>query len=350
MPRLVHRVPVARLHRPSGQARVRIAGRDHYLGPWRSPEAEQRYREIIAAWLGGRLDPQADGAPPPPRHDLVVAEAASRYQRYVEARYKGRSTANIRLAVRALVRLYADLPMAELGPATIKRVRESMVASGLTRNVVMERMVKLRQFLKWCSSEELLRPEQVHRCRDIPPLAPDEGRTNAPRRPVEWETVERTLPHLTEQARASVLLLWFTGARPGELASLTTSMIDRSGDVWQAHLKRHKTAWKGKDRTIYFGPKAQAFLEPWLRPDEPDVPILPYHRVSLPQAIRRACKKAGVDPWVPYQLRHAAATRIRDQFDVEAAAKVLGHARLAMIDRYSHTAEGKAVEALRIVG
>jgi hypothetical protein len=31
-------IPAYSLHKPSGQARVRIEGRDHYLGPYDSPE------------------------------------------------------------------------------------------------------------------------------------------------------------------------------------------------------------------------------------------------------------------------------------------------------------------------
>ena len=40
------------LHKATGQARVRINGRDHYLGQYRSPKSRQRYDELIAEWLG----------------------------------------------------------------------------------------------------------------------------------------------------------------------------------------------------------------------------------------------------------------------------------------------------------
>jgi hypothetical protein len=39
------------LHKPSGQACVRIAGKCIYLGPHNEPESLQRYEALIADWL-----------------------------------------------------------------------------------------------------------------------------------------------------------------------------------------------------------------------------------------------------------------------------------------------------------
>jgi hypothetical protein len=50
------RVPSLRLHKPSGQAVVTIAGRDHYCGPWGSRKAQAEYQRLVGEWLaGGRL-------------------------------------------------------------------------------------------------------------------------------------------------------------------------------------------------------------------------------------------------------------------------------------------------------
>lgn len=50
MPRKV-RVPALVHHRPTGQARVRFAGVDHYLGRYGTAEAEERYRRLVAELL-----------------------------------------------------------------------------------------------------------------------------------------------------------------------------------------------------------------------------------------------------------------------------------------------------------
>ncbi|HQZ63799.1 MAG TPA: hypothetical protein PLY87_01930 [Planctomycetaceae bacterium] len=41
------------LHKPTGQARVRINGRDHYLGPYGSEESRILYGQLIAKHAGG---------------------------------------------------------------------------------------------------------------------------------------------------------------------------------------------------------------------------------------------------------------------------------------------------------
>ncbi len=51
MPRCVNCVPKHRLHRASGQAVVTIAGRDTYLGPWKSAASRLEYEGLIGEWV-----------------------------------------------------------------------------------------------------------------------------------------------------------------------------------------------------------------------------------------------------------------------------------------------------------
>ena len=44
------RAPAYLLHQATGQARVRINGKDHYLGPFASPESKALYREKLEEW------------------------------------------------------------------------------------------------------------------------------------------------------------------------------------------------------------------------------------------------------------------------------------------------------------
>ena len=41
------RKPAYTLHKPTGQARVRIKGKDHYLGEYGTPESRERYDDLI---------------------------------------------------------------------------------------------------------------------------------------------------------------------------------------------------------------------------------------------------------------------------------------------------------------
>lgn len=48
MPRRAGKVPAYSLHKASGKAVVRLDGKDHYLGPYGSPESHERYERLIA--------------------------------------------------------------------------------------------------------------------------------------------------------------------------------------------------------------------------------------------------------------------------------------------------------------
>src|SRR4051812_36769711 len=50
MPAKSAKVPSYTRHKASGRAVVRLYGRDHYLGPYGSPESHERYARLIAQW------------------------------------------------------------------------------------------------------------------------------------------------------------------------------------------------------------------------------------------------------------------------------------------------------------
>ncbi len=51
------RTPGYLLHKVTGQARVRIQGRDYYLGRHNSPESWKRYRQLIAQYFANDQAP-----------------------------------------------------------------------------------------------------------------------------------------------------------------------------------------------------------------------------------------------------------------------------------------------------
>lgn len=64
--------------KPTGQARCRINGKDHYLGAYGSDESRTRYGELIASLAGGTpvapmASTPADDDPGPSVGDLCVA-------------------------------------------------------------------------------------------------------------------------------------------------------------------------------------------------------------------------------------------------------------------------------------
>jgi integrase len=186
-----------------------------------------------------------------------------------------------------------------------------------------------------------------------------------------------------------IRLQLLTGMRPGEVLRLTTGQVDRSGDVWVYRPAKHKTAWRGRKREVFIGPKGKEVLAPWLKAD-PEAPVfspqddyiarmaekragrkskvqpsqvdrikrnarrkptLWYDARAYAHAIRRACNAAGIKPvWGPNRLRHSYATACRAAFGLEGAQVMLGHSRADVTQIYAEVDASKASEIARKIG
>lgn len=75
-------VPSYRLHKASQQAVVTLAGRDHYLGPFKSAASRREYDRLISEWLAaGRPSRLAS-------HDLTIVELCLAYWRHAKSYYQ----------------------------------------------------------------------------------------------------------------------------------------------------------------------------------------------------------------------------------------------------------------------
>lgn len=263
--RPVATIPVPRLHRPSGLARVRHRGEEYYLGPYGSQEAARRYSELLVALSGGK--PVAAVS----KFSKSVSEITLLYLDFAVTYYRknGKPTAEldcIKSAVRSLLDLFGEIRAEEFGPLALKTVRQSMVDAGWSRGYVNKSVGRVRRVFRWGCENELVSPTTLQGLQAVTPLLA--GRTlakdHAPRRPVSQDQIDRVRTFVLPRTRDLIDLQLLTGARSGELVGLTMSMLDRSGPVWLAHLTDHKTAHHGKERVLVFGPQAQAILLKYL--------------------------------------------------------------------------------------
>ena len=155
---------------------------------------------------------------------------------------------------------------------------------------------------------------------------------------------------------------------------------------------RHKTEHHGKTRVVFLGPVAMEAVGPFLRDDDPSGFLfrpsasmqelrdkraasrkIPLHRgnrsgtnrkanpklafrlISTAQRLTLAAspgraRKTESAHWHPNQLRHAAATRIRAAFGVEAASTILGHSNLETTQIYAESNQQCAAEIAAKIG
>jgi integrase len=395
------RTPSLRRHKPSSLGVVTLNGKDHYLGPWpataKNPPQDVRraYDQLIAEWLaaGRRLQPVVAEQP----QSISINELLLAFWRHAQQHYRhddGTTTSelvNLRYSLRLLKELYGTLPAAELSPLKLKALRQRMIAAGLCRTLINQRVGHILRLYRWAVAEEIV-PETVHRAlAAVPGL--QQGRTTAREteavKPVAVQVVEATLPKMPTPVAAMVQLQLLTGMRAGEVMLMRGIDLHTSGPVWVYRPYQHKNRHRGQDRIIHLGPKAQAIIRPFLGPNVEAYLFSPrayveelharraaqrktkrtpselqrqrkanprrkpaerYDRGSYRQAIVRACRAAQVPAWSPLQLRHTAATLLRAKYGVEAAKVILGHTRVETSQIYAERDLNKAQEIMREVG
>jgi integrase len=369
------RIPGYLLHKASGQARIRIRGRDYYLGKYNSPESREHYHKLVAQYIA-----EADAVLQVVDCDQTsVAELVAQYVEFAKQHYRHNPDERYRIkaAITPLVEFYGALPVEEFSPKKLKAVRQQIIdrrnaitGKPLSRKYVNQLTGLIKKIFKWGVSEELA-PVTVFQALDtLPGLR--KGRTEGvaesrPVKPVPEEHVTAILSHLQPEIATMVQVQWLTGMRPDETTILKPKFIERTGDIWIYTIPSRfeddsdsggsKTDWLENvdKKEILLGPQAQKLLSPWLVDRLPEEYLFSPQRVckrlgvkpgkrqprdhyddeSYCQAVQRACRRAGVPEWTPGRLRHNAATRIRHKYGAEAARLVLGHRHLSTTEIYA---------------
>ena len=183
--------------------------------------------------------------------------------------------------------------------------------------------------------------------------------------------------------------------RSAEVRLMRPCDLDRTGEVWIYRPHRHKTAHLGAERAIPLGVKCQRLLAPWLASRQPGEYLFrplealeawnvirrsrrktkvqpsqlqrdreraakrrvdprwsePFTSPGYPQWVRRACQRAGVPEFDPYQLRHAFRMRIGRSHGLEVARAMMGHRSLGMTGEYGCAVDLQAaIEAAKKAG
>lgn len=398
-------VPQLRYH-VSGQAFVRIGGVNYYLGKHGSPESFARYAVLIREYQANgmslpegftsqTLKSLTEGfeIPQSPIRledtPILVKHVTAAYREHAMKVYAGVKSEKQRIEqiCRDIERSDGEMQADQYGPKALSRQRQRWVDSGKSRTYCNRLACYAVRMFRWAVAEELVSEAVLVRLSALEPLR--FGQTEAPerekRQPVPLAVVKRTVAELSPVLRDMVRVQVATGMRPSELCTMRPCDIDRSGADWIYRPEHHKNKSKGKSRSIPILGDARQVVEDYLNRDpkaylfspsesvawwqakkrserkskvqpsqtsrakaDPEVqPGERYTQDSYRRAINRACKRAKVPQWYPYQIRHLALSEIRDSIGVEHAQAMGGHSRVDMTEVYAKVSERKAIEAAK---
>ncbi len=406
MPRPKAEAPAISRHL-SGQAIVKIDGVTFYLGKYNSAESFAKYAVLVRAYqengfqLPDDMTPECirnldiEHAKVQPIVDLSkepvrVKHVTEGYLAFVKERFAGQPK-----EIHRFTKLTEDVRQhdgeklaSEYGPLALQEQRKRWEKSGTKSRSYCNRLTnEVVRMFEWAVSQEKVSESVWTRLTSVKPLI--EGYSSAHETdsvlPVNIEVVRATAKHLSPVLKAMLRVHVATGMRPSELCNMRPCDIDRSGDIWVYRLREHKTRKKGKNRVVpilgdakealmdYLNRPADAYCfspkesTEWFRaqqranrqsnvqpsqqdrskPNPQKQPGNKYDSGSYRQAIQRAAKTAKVKEWHPYQLRHLAATLVREALGPEAAQHLLGHSNIRMTERYAQLSESMAIEAAK---
>ena len=408
MARLKTALPQMRAHL-SGQGFVRINDRNIYLGKYGSPESLARYTVLIAEYQANQLSlpKDFDVRAIDERAGLLLArevELPPEHQadspilmRHLTAAYRDHSTVTYANSKSELARILAlcdeldehdgSLPANEYGPRALQQQRQRWVDSGKARRYCNRLTNLVIRMYRWSVSQELVTESAWSRLRSLDALRIGQTKAKETKaiQPVSLEIVRATIKELPPVIRAMIRIHVATGMRPSELCNLRPCDIDRTGVEWMYRPELHKNKNKGKGRAIPILGDAREAITDYLNRDPRSCCFSPAESVSWQQAtkrserkskvqpsqtsrakdspeiqpgdrytqdsyrraVARACKRAGVTQWHPYQLRHLNLTEIRDVLGVEHAQAMGGHSRIDMTEVYAKQSERRAIEAAK---
>ena len=349
-------------HVPSGQARVRLRGKDYYLGLHGSPESYRRYAEFLARLEAGELPSKLErtqkAALP------CVLSIAELIERVLEIDLQGVLPSRRRADWRT-----GHFPIGPSSPpAKVRHDPRGRVhaeaAQGSPRSndrpgtwskahISTRRSVGSGRRVQLGGREELISAAVAGALATVKGIR--EGRTAAREKPeagpVADEVVEATLPRVSPVAADVIRIMRLSGARPAEAVGMKVEEIDRTDpDCWRYAPRRHKTSHRGKKRVVFLGPKCQAVLNRYILKAGSSGKIFPITHSGLRTAITRGCRRAGVGHWAPNQLRHAHATTVRREFGVEASQVMLGHSHINTTEIYAEANAERGREVARKLG
>ena len=289
---------------------------------------------------------------------------------------------------------YKDWPVKDFGPDELYAIQNILLNSTYkkgkkdmhyTRGGINNTIKWIRRIWKWGMGRHFVSAENLQGLNEVKPLRM--GETNAPeaikRKKVTQKEFYKVLENTGTVVGDMLELVWHTAMRPNEVCSMRPfDIITDDPKCWLyipgrdlTPVGSHKTTQFERIKVIPLTRECQKILKPRIKnlnsknyifspketmkefwanrkakrktplkygnspgTNKKQHPMIKpndkYDHHSLYRACKRACKKAGVEIFSPYDLRRTVATTTRSVLGKEAAKVLLGHTTTDTTDIY----------------
>jgi integrase len=267
-----------------------------------------------------------------------------------------------RASINSLIEFLKTVPFSlttyELKPNRILLWRKYLNAEkGICRTTINKKVNVIKQMINYAVTRELEPAHLSYSVDTIKAIKKGEGnfKDYSEVCPVEWVVVEKIFPYLSEMVCDMLLIMRYTGARPGEVRLMRPCDIDMTDPQgWVFQVSKHKTRRHGITRNIVIGVNAQPIVSKYLIRSRDSYCFPPqnqngnmglhYTSGSFSKVITRAIKAYNADHlkapvrFTANQLRHAFATQVCLEYGLEVTRCAMGHVTTQMTKRYARTA------------
>ncbi len=304
---------------------------------------------------------------------------------------------DLRLIRRAytFVQPYSEWPVDSFGPDELNTIKKKMLKHKYTigkqqkhyvRRSINDTLKWIVNIIEWGVGRRIIKNETLIAFqKELKPVRMgDKGAIdNIKRQRVTEEEFNKVLGVVTSVLGDMLRLVWYTGMRPYEICEMRPYDILRDDpECWiyipgreKTPVGQHKTTRYGKVKVIplagesidilsrrisdfsskkyIFTPQDSVaeFREARLKNRKTPMscgnksgsnrkknpkrkPRAFYTNDSFAKACKRCCRRAGVEEFIPYDLRRTVATKTRAELGKEAAKTLLGHAEQSTTDIY----------------
>ena len=283
---------------------------------------------------------------PPSNSDQTVASVIDAYQEAAKTSL-GLATRQIRFAYQqSFAEAHGWRNISECRPSHMRQWLHEHPGwkSDWTKNRALR---DVQVAFNWAAGEERMIRENPFKSVTHP--------TGDPRRDMSREEFQAVLRATTGKVRWKkptpgarfrqvLVMLWYTGMRPCEVAKLTWSQVDfKVGKIVLKEHKTKRTQKKPRPREVYLHPVVVKLLR-WMQSRGEGERVFlthrktPWDKDTLGQRLKRAREEAGLSNDVKlYGVRHSFGTRgVLNNVPLKVLSQLMGHTSTRTTEGYLH--------------